>query len=334
MRVRNAAKKICALFQRRAGHCDCSLIGTMAIYHFDLDHVSRAAGDSAIRLWAYTTGTRQTDARTGYAYDYSHKASEILAAGKVGPTDWEAAERTERYSNAKVARTLILALPCELDIRRQIDLLVKYVRWLRERMGVAIEWAVHKAPGDPRNRHGHLLITTRRVSGDGVHEEKTRELDVPKTSGHIVLRWRQRWELLTNAALASAGSPARIDHRSLAARGITRPARMHMGQQQTAKHRAGYDTPAGKHNAAVDEIERINAELARIGSRTRHLMALRRRERTRKQMRKARQRNRWRAAGLGIAPAIETLTESSQPAPTAVQPTSPTPKPRPTCGRR
>ena len=275
----------------------------MAIFYFDLRPVSRREGDSAIRAWAYATGTRQVDIRTGCVFDFSRKAVEILATGKVGSADWRAAERAERNWNSKVARELILALPCELALNEQVELLIKYARWLRQTRGVAVEWAVHEAPGDPRNRHGHLVLTTRRVSDTGVYGKKTRELDVSRTSGPIVMRWRQRWELITNATLAAAGSDARIDHRSLQARGITRPARLHMGQTQTAQHRAGYDTAAGKHNAAVDEIEKINAELARASSRLRHLFALRQRERVKWQMRIA-GRRRYKAAGLGITPAI------------------------------
>ena len=252
------------------------------------------------------------DVRTGCVYDWSSKRPEILAAGKVGPVDWQTTEKAEARWNAKVARTLEVALPCELSLHRQINLLVAYARWLRQAFDFAVEWAVHEAPGDARNRHGHLVMTTRRVSDDGIHEEKFRELDVPKTSGLIVLYWRQRWQLLTNSLLACAGSDARIDHRSLAARGITRPARLHMGQTQSAQHRAGYSTPAGKHNAAVDKIEKINAELARLNSRIRYFAMLRRRERVKRQMRNARLRNRRRGRGFGITPAISNQSKTPQ----------------------
>ena len=289
----------------------------MAIFYFELKPVSRAEGDSAVWAWAYATGTCQVDARTGSVYDFSARAAEILATGKVGPTDWQAAERAEGRWNSKVARRLIIALPHEASLFRQVDLLLKLARWLRYTHGVAIEWAVHEAPGDPRNRHGHLVMTTRRVSDDGMHGEKARELDVIESSGAIVMRWRGRWQMLVNATLAAVGSQETVDCRSLAARGITRPARIHMGQQQTAQHRAGYDTPAGRHNAAVDEIEKINAELARVNSRIRYFQARRRRERVKRQMRIARQRARWQAGVPGITPTISDGSE--KPTPTPVQ---------------
>ena len=104
--------------------------------------------------WAYASGTRQVDERTSLVHDFAYKAQEILFTGHAGPADWQATERAERNWNAKVARTLIVALPCELDLRGQVDLLAKYARWLRQNRGVAIAWGVHEAPGDPRNRHG------------------------------------------------------------------------------------------------------------------------------------------------------------------------------------
>lgn len=253
----------------------------VAIFYFDLRAVSRREGDSAVEKWAYATGTRQVDERTGRIYDHSCKAREILVTGKVGPVNWQATERAENRWDAKVARTLILALPHELNLRQQVELMIKYAVWLRQLLGVAIEWSIHEAPGDPRNRHGHLVITTRRVDENGVHGKKTRELDVHKTSQYVVLRLRQRWALTANAALTCAGSSARINWRSLAARGINRPARLHMGPEQAEQHRLGYTTPAGAHNAAVDEIARLNLRLQQISDEYKQLQRKRRRRQRR-----------------------------------------------------
>ena len=221
------------------------------------------------------------------------RPARFSTGGKPVPVDWQAAERAERRWDAKVARTLIVALPHELSLRAQINLVAAQANWLRESRGVAVSWAVHEASGDPRNRHGHLVITTRRVDENGRHGKKTRELDVAKTSEAIVTRWRHRWQLLANASLAAAGSDARIDHRSVAARGLTRPTRLHLGPEQAKQECQGYRTAAGRHNAKVDEIERINAELMMVGRRIRHVLDLQRRARVKRQIRQARQRARW-----------------------------------------
>ena len=284
----------------------------MAIFHFDLKAVSRKEINSSVDKWAYATGTCQVDERTGRVYDHSGKAQEILYRGQAGLVDWQAAERAERRWDAKVARTLIVALPHELSLRAQINLVAAEANWLRESRGVAVTWAVHEAPGDPRNRHGHLVMTTRRVDENGKHGKKTRELDVAKTSEGIVTRWRHRWQFLVNSSLASAGSDARIDHRSVQARGLTRPARVHLGPEQAEQERQGYRTAASRHNAKVDEIERINAELMLVGRRIRHVLDLQRRARVKRQIRQARQRARWIPRSPTSSPVSTSTAERTQ----------------------
>ena len=175
---------------------------------------------------------------------------EILYRGQAGPVDWQAAERAERRWDAKVARTLIVALPHELSLRAQINLVAAQANWLRESRGVAVTWAVHEAPGDPRNRHGHLVITTRRVDENGTHGKKTRELDRARRpaspsshaggtvgSSSSTPAWPRRDQTRASTTAAS---------RRVAS---TRPARMHLGLEQAEQERQGYRTVGGRHNA-------------------------------------------------------------------------------------
>jgi hypothetical protein len=82
---------------------------------------------------------------------------------------------------------------------------------------------------DPRNFHAHLLATTREVSHEGLGRKTTFDLneDERRKLGlgpgvRELLYVRQRWAEVANMALESAHVDARIDHRSLAAQGITR----------------------------------------------------------------------------------------------------------------
>ena len=295
----------------------------MAVYHFDVSSVSRRLGQCAVAAWAYISGTRQVDERTGRVYDYAHKARDVLAKGSFGPTNWQACERAEKRWDSKVARTIIVALPCELDLAAQISLLCKLARGLREQHGVACGWAVHAAPKDARNRHGHLLITTRRVDDAGNYEAKTRELDVRPTSARVLTHWRGRWALLVNGALLMARSrSSQVSRRSLAARGITRPARMHMGPERTKQQRQGYRTAAAKHNAAVDEIERANKAIARVNRQISILVARRRRVRVEHQIKQG-CRRRWRQRTAPAAVMPESMATNQQAASSIIS----TPKP-------
>ena len=239
----------------------------MAIYHFSVSSVSRKTGQSAVRSAAYITGTRRLDERTGRVANYTRKASEVLASDTFGPIDWQAVERAEKRKDAKVARSIIVALPHELKpwvLRRLVG---GFVADLRQRHRVAGEWAIHEAPGDARNIHAHILMTTRQVDDWGGIGHKLRPLDCGPTSRPILKRWRQAWQDTCNQARDTHGVDAHVDCRSLAARGIMRPPRRHLGPETMRRHLLGYDTEGGRHNARVDELECVNAELAHARSR-------------------------------------------------------------------
>ncbi len=236
--------------------------GAVAIYHFDLSSLSRAAGQSAVRAWAYISGTRQTDARTGRIADYSRKAGEVLAVGTAGPADWQAAEAAERRKDAKVGRSIILALPCELGLLAQRALVDGFGAWLRLQHGIAVGWAIHAPPGDARNTHAHLLLTTRTVDEAGVQGAKVRDLDRSATSAVIVKNWRARWEQSVNLALAERGEVVRVDARSHRAAGRQREAQEHLGPHRAAQARKGYGVLAVVRNATAISLNRLRVELS------------------------------------------------------------------------
>lgn len=284
----------------------------MAIYHFSVSSVSRQVGRSAVRSAAYITGTRRVDERTGRVCNYDRKAREVLATDTFGPIDWQAVERAERRKDAKVARSIIVALPHELPPWAHRSLVADFATLLRRRHGMAGEWAIHVAPGDERNVHAHILTTTRHVDDDGNLSYKLRSLDQPRTSGAILKRWRQEWEDLCNRSLDQHNVDAHLDCRSLAARGILRPARQHLGPENARRHLLGYPTEAGSHNAKVDAIERANAELARTRSSLHHFLATQRRERVKRQTRNARwRRRRILAPNNATASGLETYSPST-----------------------
>ena len=193
-----------------------------------------------------------TDHRTGLIFNYRNVPG-LLHEGLVGWKSsaeelWNAAEKSEVRSNARVARELRPALPAELPHNEQIRLVHGFACWLRDSFGVAVHYVTHAprffdeewgkalwknrgtevgeqdyftALNDPTksniNFHAHIRFTTREVERDsGVFGEKTRVLDARDTGAACVLLMRQEWENRTNAALKRCGSSARIDLRSYA----------------------------------------------------------------------------------------------------------------------
>ncbi|MBF0268989.1 MAG: MobA/MobL family protein [Alphaproteobacteria bacterium] len=138
-----------------------------------------------------------------------------------------------------------------------------FALYLQKRHGLAVIFALH-APdqhGSQKNYHAHLLLSSRRVV-DGIRlGEKARELDVRQTGRIHLEDWRKEWARLVNEALANAGIAERIDHRSLARRGILRTPKRHLGPAASAMERRGKRTFLGDLNREIGKI----AQQMRIG---------------------------------------------------------------------
>ncbi|MBP8285811.1 MAG: MobA/MobL family protein [Rhodoferax sp.] len=238
----------------------------MASYHCSIKTVGRSDGRSAVGAAAYRSGQRLIDAETGEIYDYTRKSgvlsSAIFLPDGVDPkyldrnTLWDAATAKETRKNSTLARELEVALPAELNVIQRTNLLQKICLEIVAKHQCAVDANQHaphrqKVEADggtfdkPKNFHGHLEMSTRRLTANGFGE-KTREWD-DKKSGTVEY-WRERIATLTNEALADAGHESRVDHRSLAEQGIDRV--------PTAKlPREIYNrVKAGKESYVADEI--------------------------------------------------------------------------------
>lgn len=236
----------------------------MAIYHCSVKTISRSAGRSATASAAYRAATSIVDTTTGERHDYTAKQGVISThlllpdgAPEWGRAElWNAAEAAETRKNSTVAREIVLALPAELSAEGRQRLALDYAREIVERHGCAVDVAIH-APGkggDQRNHHAHLLMTTRRVTRDGL-TEKTREWDGGRQGKETVERWRARWSELANERLAQVGQAARIDHRSHAARGLLSTPGVHLGPAAS-----GYERRTGEPSRRRESQQRQQSQ--------------------------------------------------------------------------
>ena len=216
----------------------------MALFRMQISSVSRATGRRATAAAAYRAGERLRDERSGELHNYSRRR-DVAHAEIILPSQfdgaaawarqrerlWNTAEHAEKRYHARVAREYQLTLPAELDATQRLLLARSFSHELAERYRVAVDLAIHdpRPGGDPRNFHAHLLTTTREVTPTGLgaktgldltpRERRRRELPDHRSE---YLTLRERWATLTNEALRAAHVDARVDHRSLAAQGISR----------------------------------------------------------------------------------------------------------------
>lgn len=138
----------------------------MAIYHFDRNGVSPAAGASAVKASAYISGATVFRELTGVKCSY-RRAERVVAHDVALPetapaeyrdpeTLWNAAEAAQR-GNECYAHRENMALPRELaDIDGEFEKLMKdYAERIVKATGHAVEWGIHD-DGDG-NYHAHEL---------------------------------------------------------------------------------------------------------------------------------------------------------------------------------
>lgn len=195
----------------------------MAIYHLSAKIISRADGRSVVAAAAYRAGESLREGSTGITFDYTRKQgvvhTEVLAP--QGAPDWvherlilwNTIDRVEKRRDAQLAREIEVGLPVELDDAQQLALARDFVRRQFVSQGMVADLAIHRH--DAHNPHAHILLTTRRLDGDGFGLKERSWNTRAK-----LLDWRIGWEEVTNTHLAQAGLAIRIDHRTLKAQGL------------------------------------------------------------------------------------------------------------------
>ncbi|NEJ89404.1 Ti-type conjugative transfer relaxase TraA [Rhizobium leguminosarum] len=231
----------------------------MAIYHFSMKPIARSGGRTAVASAAYRAAVRLTNERDGLTHDFSNRqgvehAEIVLPAGvradwaRKRSALWNAAERAEKRSDARLAREFEIALPHELSAEQRLALTRAFALHLANRYGAAVDFAIHRpgGGGDIRNSHAHLMMTTREVRENGLGDKTLLEREnrwllanhLPPSQLQLK-DLRQAWEHLANTHLERVGLDIRIDNRSHLEAGITIEPTEHVGVHATEIDRQG-----------------------------------------------------------------------------------------------
>lgn len=160
---------------------------------------------SPMAMAFYIERAKGKDELTGISHDYEAKKADFVTSKIIIPKDasdemldfrnvWKKAIYSEKNKdprakyiykkNAQFAYDIILALPKELKIEDQVNLLEKFIYRMYVNKGVLAHYAIHH-PIDNDNPHAHILVSTRAVIGNKFGR-KVREINPKFNVGYLV----------------------------------------------------------------------------------------------------------------------------------------------------
>ena len=207
----------------------------MAIAFARMEVISRSNGGSATRTAAYIHRIEVKDSRSGERFDFRHSAQAGDQHGVLLPEGapdwmpdparlWDAAERAERRKDSQTAYHIVVALPKATDglgAEDQRALVESFAREQWGRHGLAVSFAIHPPHEGEDNWHAHILVTTRRVEGNGLVTRKARDLNPAFTrsvEGGLHVdgeRWGALWAEHQNRYFEAQGLELRVDRKGV-----------------------------------------------------------------------------------------------------------------------
>ena len=209
---------------------------------------------SAVAAASYRSGEILQQGDT--THDYSRKEN-VLWSGIMAPEGapawardrgqlWNTVEASEKRKDAQLFRECLVSIPRELSPDEGRKLVQDFVQRQFVDRGMVADIGIHspRASDGELNPHAHIMLTTRQLDGDRFAAKKEPAWSEVQWKGKGIGRaapggfldqLRSAWAEACNKALAEAGDGARVDHRSLAERGIDRAPQPKVGKAKHAK---------------------------------------------------------------------------------------------------
>jgi MobA/MobL family len=218
----------------------------MAIYHCSKSEVQRSKGHNAVAASSYISRSKlqlittdnSTKEKQTISYNSTSRkglAHSIILAPDDAPSWvydrqelWNRAESAETRKNAETARKLIIALPKELTLQQNIELIEQFALECLVSHGMVADINIHYDSED--NPHVHIQMTTRKLirsleNDQVVFGEKGRDWGRRK----FLYYYRENVAHFINLYLEKHGALDRVSHLSHKARGIDLVPTIHEG---------------------------------------------------------------------------------------------------------
>lgn len=242
----------------------------MAIFSFSAKPIKRSNGQSAVASAAYRSGEKIYDERIGKTHDYSKKkgvAESFIMTPESSPEWmkdrkklWNHIEQKENRVNSQLSRDFTIALPVELSLDKNKELISEYVQENFVSKGLVCDVNIHM--DNEKNPHVHVMTTLSGVEGDDFgkktdyrHLNDKEQLD----------KWRESWAATTNKHLEREGVEERIDHRSFKSIGKEEQPQIHLGPNVHQMIQKGIVTDRFKEYAKIqshnEELKQLNTDI-------------------------------------------------------------------------
>lgn len=233
----------------------------MAIFHFNASLVKRSAGRSVVAAAAWQRGDDLRDERLGCRHGFARRGpgwwSAILLPGTgddawLDPERlWNAVEAREKRADAQLARSIKLALPYELTPDQNVALVHGFAQQVLVSEGMVVDVTVRLVTdkGEPQS-FASMLATTRAIATvEGVPGFGNKV--TIWNSRAALMTWRAAWADHVNRSLEAIGSAARVDHRSMSARGLDIEPQINVGIVAKRRHARGQHSDRVAENEAI-----------------------------------------------------------------------------------
>lgn len=212
----------------------------MAIFHLHIDSYRRSRGRTAVGGAAYRRGLKAACRVSGKRFNFRSKEevafSEFIPA-QNDPTDYsqlanllklyEAVESREKHPRATLGREIEAALPLELTLPQQVELVRLFVAEVRHHFGAEKAFFDFSIHAKSNNTHAHICMSEREQVAPFVFDKtKRRDWD----GDEFVRVCREAWQTQTNTALQQAGINQSVDCRSHTDRGLKVLPALHEGK--------------------------------------------------------------------------------------------------------
>ena len=248
----------------------------MATYHNNVRIITRGKGNSVASSIAYIQGEQIYDKYLGEWHDNSLRTDvlykEIFLPPSV-PLDYQSPQRlvdalndSERRIDSQMARSIILALPNEMDITRQIKLVREFIDQHFIANNMCAVFAIHSGRKESKssytttdirtdNPHVHIIAPIRQIGANGFYRTKleTRQFNTKK----YLYSMRESWADIQNQEYKRMGLPFSVSHESLYVQGIDRKPTVHLSAKDISFEQRGLTTRRGNINRQVLAEERI-----------------------------------------------------------------------------